>query len=74
MYFVSADPQTLHDVSKRPRSISSVEYALESVTVVSGDNNQSLVKDAKLLKLRDGSIDSVVELEKIAESTVVVHS
>jgi hypothetical protein len=44
------------------------------VTVVSRDNDEGLVKDVELLKLLNSSTDSVVKLEKVTESTVIVES
>jgi hypothetical protein len=44
------------------------------VTVVSRDNDEGLVEDIELLELLNGSTDSVVELEKVTKSTVVVKS
>lgn len=42
------------------------------MTVVSRDNDEGLIEDAELLELLNGSTDSVVELEKVTKSTVVV--
>ena len=44
------------------------------MTVVSGDEDKSLVTDAKLLELFDGGADGIVHLEKLAQGTVVVES
>ena len=47
---------------------------LKTVTVVSRDDDKSLVEDVKLLELLDGSTDSVIKFKKVAESTVVIKS
>lgn len=42
------------------------------MSVVSRDDDKSLIENVELLELFNGSTDSVVKLEKIAQSTVVV--
>lgn len=44
------------------------------MTVISRDNDESLIEDTKLLELVDGSLNGVVKLKKIAKSPVVVES
>lgn len=41
--------------------------------MVSSDNDQSLVQDAKLLKLVNSSADGIVKLKEVAKGTVVVE-
>lgn len=45
---------------------------LKTVSVVSRDDDESLIENVELLELLNGSTDSVVKLEKITQSTVVV--
>lgn len=51
-----------------------MENLLETVTVISRDNDEGLIENVKLLELLNSSTNSVVKLEKVTESTVVVES
>jgi hypothetical protein len=42
------------------------------VAVISRDNDKSLVQDAQLLKLSNSSANSIIELQKITQSTVII--
>jgi hypothetical protein len=45
---------------------------LKTVSVISRDDDKSLIENVELLELLNSSTDSVVKLEKITQSTVVV--
>ena len=47
-------------------------HDIETVTVISSDDDEGVLELADLLEVRDGGADSVVELEKLTEGTVVV--
>src|SRR5262245_26587876 len=47
---------------------------LETMAVVGRDDDQSIVEDAQFLQFRNRRLDSVVELEEIAECPVVIQS
>jgi hypothetical protein len=47
---------------------------IETVTVISRDNDEGLIEDVKFLELLNSSANSVVELEKVTKSTIVVES
>lgn len=49
-------------------------HDIKAVTVVSSHNYQGVVKFANVLKVLDARADSVVELKKLAKSTVVIWS
>jgi len=46
---------------------------VETVAVICCDDDQSLIDLAKLGQVVDGSLDSIIKLEELAESTVVVE-
>ena len=49
-------------------------HNVEAVTVVSGDENEGLLKAVGRVELGDGGLDSVVELEELTKSAVVVEN
>ena len=44
------------------------------MTVVSRDNNESLLEDTKLLQLVNGSANGIIKLQQVTKSTVVIKS
>lgn len=51
-----------------------LENLLETVAVISSDEDEGLLKDTHVLELGNSSADSVIELEEIAQSTIVVEN
>lgn len=49
-------------------------HDVETVTVISGDEDESLLEAVGLVELPDGGLDGVVELEELTEGTVVVEN
>jgi hypothetical protein len=47
-------------------------HDIETVTVVSGDEDKSLLEAVGFVEVLDGGLDSVVKLEQFTESTVIV--
>lgn len=73
---VGADGVTLLAVDVLGSEVVGVDgtHDIETVTVVSSDEDESLLEAVGAVQLGDGGLDGVVELKELTKSTVVVEN